>query len=193
MLDGRLVTPRDLVARQPKDTCHTVTLGRARRPAAQDNRQDALLVQAGTFRQLFVIDLLLLAQIADALVPFHAISLGYYRLRASAELRPVSVHVVDFLRVSPDYFRRLQSESLGQALTLLGARRVTAVDDGVEDLSLYARGSEQVVDADLSIIHPVNQRPGPCHGASLRQHFAHSSFQSNHILGQSVKSRINFT
>src|SRR5439155_24913853 len=71
VLDRRLMAPGNLVARDAEDRGNLVALRRARGPAAQDDGQDALLVQSRAFRQLLVVDPLFLAQLLHALGGLH--------------------------------------------------------------------------------------------------------------------------
>src|SRR6516165_6550892 len=66
MLNRRLVSPRNLIARQAEYCCDFIPFARARRPAAEHNGQDALLLQARLFGELAVIQLMLSAQFIDA-------------------------------------------------------------------------------------------------------------------------------
>src|SRR5438067_10848781 len=71
MLDRRFMAPGNLIARGAQGGGDLVALGGTRRPAAQENRQDALLLDAGALGQLLVVDALFLAQLLDALGGFH--------------------------------------------------------------------------------------------------------------------------
>src|SRR5262249_50874478 len=71
VLNRRLVPPSDLVPGQAENRSHAITLGRAWRPAAQDNRQNALLIQARFLRELAVVNLPLDAQFFDTAKRFH--------------------------------------------------------------------------------------------------------------------------
>src|SRR5688500_8367718 len=63
VLDGRLVAPGDLVARQAEDGGDAVAVLGAGRPAAQDDGDDALLVHAGQLGQLPGVEAALGAQL----------------------------------------------------------------------------------------------------------------------------------
>src|SRR4051794_2096216 len=65
VLNGRLVPPNHLVARQAEDRGDGVALLRAWRPPPQHNRRDTLLVHAGALRQLPGIDAALGTQLID--------------------------------------------------------------------------------------------------------------------------------
>ena len=58
VLDRRLVAPGDLLAREAEDTGDRVPLLRARRPAAEDDRQYSQFIQAGALRELLRAELL---------------------------------------------------------------------------------------------------------------------------------------
>src|SRR5262245_7252274 len=71
VLDRRLVSPQDLLARQAEHGRHLVAFLGTRRPAAQHDGQHARFIQAGFFRQLFDVDLVLRAQLIHSLWRFH--------------------------------------------------------------------------------------------------------------------------
>src|SRR5689334_24310448 len=67
VLDGRLVAPGDLVARQAEDRGDTIAVLRARRPPAEHDRRHSLLVHARALGQLPGIDPALGAELLDGL------------------------------------------------------------------------------------------------------------------------------
>src|SRR5262245_13764245 len=67
VLDGRLVPPHDPLARQAEHLRDAVAVLRARRPAAQHDRQDAVLVHAGPLGQLPRVEAVLATQLIDTL------------------------------------------------------------------------------------------------------------------------------
>src|SRR5205807_8900606 len=71
MLDRRFMAPANLIAHGTQDGGHLVTLCRARGPAAQDDGQDALLIQPRAFREFLIVDTFFLAQLLDALGGLH--------------------------------------------------------------------------------------------------------------------------
>src|SRR5262249_433053 len=67
VLNGGRVPPDDLLARQAEDGGDLVAFGGARRPAPQDDGEDALLVQAALFGELPGVDAVFLAELGNAL------------------------------------------------------------------------------------------------------------------------------
>jgi len=68
VLNGRLVTPHDLLARQPKNSSNTIPLGWTRRPAPQRDRQGPLFIQPAAFGELAKGHAVLLTQFGNGLL-----------------------------------------------------------------------------------------------------------------------------
>src|SRR5262249_13501129 len=71
VLNRRLVSPGDLIARQPEDARHLVSFAGARGPPAEQDRQHALLVQPRLLRELLAIELMLAREVGDIPVLVH--------------------------------------------------------------------------------------------------------------------------
>ena len=70
VLDRRLVAPGELLARQTEDGGNRVAIFRARCPAAHDDRQDALLIDAAPLRKLPDVEALFVTELDDVLKDF---------------------------------------------------------------------------------------------------------------------------
>src|SRR5262249_44062135 len=86
--------PDGLVARQAEDAGNGVAVLRARRPPAQQDRHDALLVQAAARGQLPGVEAALSTQLFDG--PGR-VAHGSAPSRTAAELRAVAVDVLDLV------------------------------------------------------------------------------------------------
>src|SRR5262249_33635307 len=84
VLDGRLVAPGDLVAREAEDRSDAIAVLRARRPTAERDRYHTLLVHVRALRQLPRVNPRLGAKLLDA---FEGVRHDH-RLRCDREAGP---------------------------------------------------------------------------------------------------------
>lgn len=89
--------------------------------------------------------------------------------RASPELGPMTVNMLNRRRVAPKNLFGAESQSAGDALTLLRTGRIAAVDDCHQDLAIQAGGLQQLFQTHIPFAHPFGQAFDGVHAFDLSQ------------------------